>query len=99
MASIASTLEPDQFASELLRSCQCDQMAAGDHVRVLFETLSSDALLEFERKEAVVRGGDHVDRYCGPAREPARLLDGTMRSQYDAIPPAPGISTNVDSRG
>ena len=72
-------LEPKQLSGKLVGSRQCDQMAPGDHMRLLFETLSSNALLKFERKEPVIRRGDHLDRYVGPALETARFLDDRLR--------------------
>src|SRR5271154_4170343 len=54
-------------------------MAAGNHMRLHSETLARDALLKIERKEPVVRRGDHVDRYLGPALETARFLEDRLR--------------------
>jgi len=53
-------------------------VAAGDFFHLEAEALSRDALLEFDREEAIVATGDDVDGDLRPLREGADVLEDAL---------------------
>src|SRR5512146_3220116 len=67
--------ETQQPSHELLRPREGDQVPSRDHLYLRVQPLTSDALLELEREESVVRCRDDPHRNLRPALEAARLTE------------------------